>query len=171
MRRMFLAVVALAATALLLVFAVGALADGGHGRHGDDNGRGNGGRSLFESTIVPNLPTDPAIHGVSPAGAAWMIKRGEVRISSGGGFRVEVRGLVLQSTGANPIPSLTAVLFCGVDTTPAASSGPVPFSTAGNADVRTNVTLPAKCIAPVVLLEISPSAGQVRWIGASGLSG
>ena len=41
----------------------------------------------------------------------------------------------------------------------------------GNADVRTNVTLPAKCIAPVVLLEISPSAGQVRWIGASGLSG
>jgi hypothetical protein len=167
-RRILLALTTAAALALLMVFAVGALADGGHGKDGDHHGNANG-QELFESTIAPTAgSTDPTLHGVVAAGAPWVIKRGEVRISNDGGLRVEVKGLVLTSSGTNPIPALSAALFCGNDTVAAATTGPVPFSTAGNAEIRTNVALPARCLAPVVLLEIQPAAGVIRWVAASG---
>jgi hypothetical protein len=42
----------------------------------------------------------------------------------------------------------------------------VPLSPAGNAEIKTTITLPAKCLAPVVLL--NPAGGVTRYIGASG---
>ncbi len=171
MRRILLAMITFGALALLMVFAVGALADGGHGKHGDNQGRdgNNHGHALFESTIAPSVPADPPIHAVTAAGAAWVIGRGEVRISKGGAFRLEVKGLVLAGTGANPLPTISASLFCGADTTPTATTPSVPFSMpAGNAEIRATITLPAKCLAPVVLLH--PNGGVTKYIGASGFS-
>ena len=172
MRKFLLATATLGALAALMVFAVGALADDGHGK-GEANGsskHGNhNGHVLFKSTIAPSVPTDPVIHGVAAAGAAWVIDEGKVRISKGGGFELEVEGLVLTATGANPLTTLSASLFCGADTAPAATTASVPFSPAGDAEIETTVTLPAKCLAPVVLLH--PNGGVTRYIGASGFTG
>jgi len=172
MRRILLAMTTLGALALLMVFAVGALADGGHGKNGDSQGGNDGdnhGQALFKSTIAPSVPADPTIHGVTAAGAPWVIGRGELRISKGGGFRLEVKGLVIATTGTNPLTTISASLFCGADTTPTATTATVPFSPAGNAEIRTTITLPAKCLAPIVLLH--PNGGVTKYIGASGLSG
>jgi hypothetical protein len=43
----------------------------------------------------------------------------------------DVHGLVLSTTGANPVPDLAASLYCGG--TLLATTMPVPFSTTGNA--------------------------------------
>ena len=176
MRKTLLAIATLGALALLMVFAVGALADDGHGK-GDGNSSSkhdgdNRGHVLFESTLAPSVPTDPTIHGVAAAGAPWVIASGEVSISTGGGFKLEVRGLVIPTppqNGTNPVATLSASLFCGADTTPAATTVSVPFSPAGNAEIRATLTLPAKCLAPVVLLH--PNGGLTRYIGASGFAG
>jgi hypothetical protein len=170
MRTFLLAIATLGAVALLMVFAVGAFADDGHSS-GNGNGGDNHGHALFESRIAPSVPTDPAIHGVAAAGAPWVIARGEVRISKGGGLKVEVKGLVIPTppqNGTNPVATISASLFCGADTTPAATTASVPFSIAGNAEIRAKVALPAKCLAPVVLLH--PNGGLTRYIGASGFT-
>jgi hypothetical protein len=175
MRKILLSTATLGALALLMVFAVGALADDGHGK-GEGNRSsshdGNHGHALFESTLAPSVPTDPAIHGVAAAGAPWVIASGEVRISKGGGLKLEVKGLVIPTppqNGTNPVATISASLFCGADAAPTVTTPSVPFSSAGNAEIRTTVALPAKCLAPVVLLH--PNGGLSRYIGASGFAG
>jgi hypothetical protein len=169
MRRILLAITTLGALALLMVYAVGALADNGHGKN-DGKGKGeNHARTLFKSTIAPSVPTDPVIHGVPAAGAPWVIREGKVRISSSGEFKLEVEGLVIPTppqNGTNPLATISASLFCGADTTPTATTATVPFSPAGNAEIDTTITLPAKCLGPVVLLH--PNGAVARYIGASG---
>lgn len=165
MRKFLLASVALGALAVLMVFAVGALADDGHGKAGG-NGDNNRGRAVFESTIVPSVPTDPTIDGVKAAGAPWVIGEGDVTISGSGELKVEVQGLVLTASGANPLTVISASLFCGADTTSTATTATVPFSSTGDAEIEANVTLPAKCLAPVVLLH--PNGNVKAYIGASG---
>jgi hypothetical protein len=165
-RKFLLAIAALGAVAVLMVFAVAALADDGHGNGGDR------GKAVFESSIAPSVPTDPKIHNVAAAGAAWVIGEGEAKVTQDGRFKVEVEGLVLTATGTNPVTTISASLFCGGDTntTPTVTTATVPFSVpAGNAEMEADFTLPAKCLAPVVLLH--PRGGLGAYIGASGFQG
>ena len=165
MRKVLLAITALGGVSLLMVFAVGALADDGHGK-GGVNGDNHRGHAVFQSTIAPSVPTDPVIDGVKAAGAPWVIGEGKVTISGGGELKVEVEGLVIATTGVNPVTTLSASLFCGAATTPTATTATVPFNAAGDAEIEASVTLPAKCLAPVVLLH--PRGGLTAYIGASG---
>jgi hypothetical protein len=164
-RKFLLAIAALGAVALLMVFAVGAFADDGHG-NGGGNGDNNRGKAVFTSTIVPSVPTDATIDGVKAAGAPWVIGEGKVTISGSGELKVEVQGLVLTTTGANPLGTISASLFCDASTIPTATTATVPFSPAGDAEIEANVMLPAKCLAPVVLL--NPRGIATAYIGASG---
>lgn len=155
-----------------LIFAVPALADRGHGRRGDDSRGEHNGVTLLAAQVAPTVPTDPAVHGVTPGGAPWVIDRGSVRLRSDGRLRVEVEGLVIPTppqNGSNPVATLSASLFCGSDTTPAATTAAAPFSTAGDAEIEAQLALPAKCLAPVVLLH--PNGGLARYIAASGFGG
>jgi hypothetical protein len=111
---------------------------------------------VLRAVLAPSLPTDPAIFGVAPGGAPWRVAHGQARLGSSGRLTVDVHGLVLTTTGANPVPDLAASVYCGG--TLAATSTPVPFSTTGNARIRTKVSLPAFCPAPAVLL--NPATGS-----------
>jgi hypothetical protein len=157
---------------LALVFAVPALADHGRGKSGDDGKRGeHRGVTLLASQVAPTVPTDPVVHGVKPGGAPWVLDHGKVRLRSDGRLHVEVEGLVIPTApqnGTNPVPMLAASLFCGSDT-PAASTDAVPFSTSGDAEIEAKLALPAKCLAPVVLLRVNSAAGP--YIAASGFGG
>jgi hypothetical protein len=159
-RKFLLAIPALGVVALVMVFAVGALADDGHGK---DNNRG---KAVFESTIAPSVPADAVINGVKAAGAAWVIGEGKAKISGSGELKVEVQGLVLTATGTNPLTTISASLFCNSSTTPTGTSATVPFSPTGDAEIEADLTLPAKCLAPVVLLHPRGIVGA--YIGASG---
>ncbi len=136
------------------LFSVCAMAD--HG--GDNNGS-------FESSLVGSIP-NTTVGGIVSGGAPWTVSRGEAVVSGSGEIRVEVRGLLL-ATGAppnlvgtvGPVQMVAASLVCGGSGgTVAASSDGVPLSTAGNAKIEAKITVPATCMAPVVLVRIFESS-------------
>jgi hypothetical protein len=147
-----------------LVFALAASAD--HGRRGDDDHGGPG--KLFVTRLVGSVLADPAIHGVTRGGVPWDLKRGGATLGRSGRFKLRVRGLVVAGTD-NPdgVTSITASLFCAPDSSAAAFTvGPVPLSSDGDARIRQHVTVPARCLAPVVL--VHPNGNGARYIAASG---
>lgn len=101
------------------------------------------------ANLVPSVPGDPAIFGVSPGGLPWVISHGEA-VLDGGFLEVNVAGLVVPTIGTNPVPDLAASVYCNGML--AETTATVPFSPAGNARLHAKVTLPSFCPAPAVLL-------------------
>jgi hypothetical protein len=169
-RRAAVALLSTAALAGSATTAVTALGHGnGHkGRHDDRNHHG---RVLLDTPMAPSVPADPAIHGVAAGGAPWVLKRGEAMLKQNGTLKVKVRGLVIPVAPGNgtpgPVTTVSASLYCGADSTPAVGTTPAaPIDMQGNARMSGTVTLPAKCLAPIIL--VHPNGGAAAYIAASG---
>ena len=121
-----------------------------------------GGRKVFSSSMVGLATPGTVVAGVTGAGAPWAIEEGSATLTAGGRLHVEVEGLVLVSTGGNPIPQGRGVVSCGGVV--AAMSDPVDFSSTGDAEVNANVSLPSGCLAPVVFFT---NVGG-KWFAATG---
>jgi hypothetical protein len=141
---------ALVAAGVLTAGTAAAASHSGPLGHRDNRGE------VLSAALAPSVPTDPAIFGAAPGGAPWKLTHGQADLSSSGRILVDVRGLVLTSTGANPVPDLAASVYCAG--TLAATTAPVPFSTTGNARIRTTLSLPALCPVPAILL--NPATGS-----------
>jgi hypothetical protein len=173
-RRRAVAVLTMAALAGSGATAVTAAGhDGGKGaqrgdRHGDHRGK-----ALLETTVAPSVPTDPMLNGAAAGGAPWVIKRGEAVLTRKGELIVSVRGLVIPVAPANgtpgPVTTVFASLYCGGSSTATGSTASVPISTAGDAFMQGSVTVPAKCLAPTVL--VHPNGIATIYIAASGFGG
>ncbi|MCU1677771.1 MAG: hypothetical protein JWM93_2529 [Frankiales bacterium] len=156
-----------AALAASAAVAVPAFAHDG----GDNRGRGgHEGRDhnlLLRAAIVGSQLSDLPIAGSTRGGAPWVADDSTVRVTTDGHIVAHIRGLVIPSTttapSVNPVPALSASLVCSnvkVATTPT-----VPFSTAGDATIDTVIAVPARCLAPAVL--IHPNANVNVYIAAS----
>jgi hypothetical protein len=159
-KKSFLGMILVVAASSALVFSLQAGASGGH-----HEGHGK----LFRSGLVGNLLTDPPIHGVTRAGAEWVVKKGTATLGRNGKFNLRVKGLVLTSTGTTgTVTTITASLFCAPDSDTAAKfvAGPVPLEPDGDARIHQDVTVPSRCLAPVVL--VHPNGGATRYIAVSG---
>jgi hypothetical protein len=162
----FVAAVAALSTALV-VGALSALgSDHGHGK-------GQGGQLISES-LAPSMPppTDPAIHGVSPGGAPWVLKEGSVQLQ-GHRLDLRVRGLVIPGAPGNgtpgPVNTISASLYCGADsdTMAAETTGQVPIDRRGDARIRDNsFDVPSTCLSPVIL--VHPNGGLAAYIAVDG---
>jgi hypothetical protein len=153
-----------------LVFALAA--SGKPADHGDGKGKG---KSLFRSTLAPSVPADPKFHNVAAGGLPWQLDSGSVRIKRNGQLDLRVRGLVIPASAApqfngtpGPVTTVSASLFCGADTvtTPAASTAAVPISRAGDARIEAHLSLPASCLAPIVL--VNPNGSTGAYIAVTG---
>ncbi|HUR86349.1 MAG TPA: hypothetical protein VMY78_13490 [Solirubrobacteraceae bacterium] len=158
------ALLAAGLTAGSLSFAVAAVGHGGGGgRHGGE----------LRTSLVPSLPGDPAIHGVSPGGAPWVLDRSRVRLRAKGKdkvrLRVRVRGLVIPAPQGNNtaggVTTITASVFCGSSTAPAATTTAVPLSQAGNARLDQKLKISGACPGAVVL--VHPNGNLTRYIASS----
>ncbi len=150
-----------------VVFVAAAAAD-----HGGDRGRGehHGHRALLDQRLVGSILSDPPIHGVVRGGLPWQ-GGGEASLSRKGRFEATIRGLVIPTMGnPGPVTTITISLYCAPDSSPTAafSTDPVPLSSHGNARVRQHVTLPARCLAPVLL--VHPNGGATAYIAATGFT-
>jgi hypothetical protein len=156
-RLVLFAALALAA----LVLTVGASGKRGHGRGPDGK--------LFTARLAGSILSDPAIHTVTRGGVPWDLRRGSTSLSRKGAFELEVKGLVVAGTN-NPdgVTTISASLFCAPDSdaTPKFTVGPVPLSSRGNAEIEQTVTVPSRCLAPVVL--VHPNGNAARYIAAMG---
>jgi hypothetical protein len=155
--------VSLLSAAALAGSAITGFAASGH----ENNGR-HGGQTLFRSTVAPTVLSDPTIHGVARGGVPWQLDSGQVRLRHDGRLSVDVRGLVIPGNGTpGPVTTISAGLYCGADATSAvATTGTVPISREGDATISERVSLPAKCLAPIVL--VHPNGGAAAYIAASG---
>lgn len=138
---------------------------------------GGGGDAVFEfSRMVGNdvTGTRGTLRGQDAIGAPWRVDRGEARLNEEGELRVEVKGLVLQSTGLNPIAEFKAILSCLTDSEDALPTlVTVNLSTAlfpasrpeGDVEIREELDgIPSPCYAPIVF--VTNAAG--RWAAISG---
>ncbi|MFN0280340.1 MAG: hypothetical protein ACKVZ6_00040 [Kineosporiaceae bacterium] len=168
LRRVLAGATAVVALGVSAVLAVGPATAG-------DDGDGLLVRSGVEGSTP--LPTGGvAIFGVNPGGAPW-VADDDSRITVGrdGGLVAKVRGLVIPGrVPPNPVRFLSASLSC--NGAPGALTTPVAFSEAGDATIRATVAVPARCVAPVVLLHpanipaggTTPVAVPGVYIGATG---
>ena len=120
--------------------------------------------------------SDPRRMRRSPGGSrgrrAWQIDEAKSKLESNGDLDLEVKGLVLVSTGQNPLPSFKAIVSCLsidsngqavtvnqlTDAFPATMPG-------GDAEFNGSVSLPSPCIAPIVFVT---TAGTACWISVTG---
>jgi hypothetical protein len=183
-RAVYVVVMVAAVSAVLMALTVNALGargsgggggndkgggnDQGHNGNGQGNGQGNGkgnGNTLLRSTLAPSVPGDPTFHGVNPGGAPWVLQRGEVRLKRNGQFRLRLQGLVIPNPpGDNtpgPVTTVNASLYCGADsdTAAVATTGQVPISRQGDANINTTISVPATCLAPLILVHPNGIAG------------
>jgi len=142
------------AVTLLAVLALGSVANAAASN-----------RKVFDSSMAPIPAGAPTLFGVLGGGVAWVIDEGRATLTSGGRLHVEVEGLVLQSSGVNPVHTGRAIVTCaGVV---AASTDAVPFSGTGDAEVDATVSLPSPCFGPAVLFAGITANGD-RWFAATG---
>ena len=130
----------------------------------------SGGQKLIDSPMA-GIPTGGlVIDGVAGGGAPWVIDEGHAQLRADGRLQIEVQGLVLApgtgaNAGRNPIPTGVGIVTCAGQA-PIVTDA-VPFSTAGDAQVETRVTLPATCLAPTVFFAGVTGAGP-RWFAVNG---
>ena len=123
--------------------------------------------NLLASRLTPSVPTDPSLHGVTAGSAPWVLKASRFQLLSNGALTAAVRGLIIPELGTpRPVTSIDASVYCGNETTAAATTGTVPLSDKGDAVIATKVTLPKSCLAPIVL--INPLGISAIYIAASG---
>jgi hypothetical protein len=144
------------------------------------------GKTLFEFNTLVGVSgafvgSSMPLRDVAGGGFPWVISEGSAKLTSGGGLKVEVQGLVIDPdnataqakgiAGTNPLPFFFATVSClGSDGSVVnINSTPVPASSLGNAEIEQNVALPTTCFAPIVLVRGSATGSAVGpWFAASG---
>lgn len=121
-----------------------------------------GAKTIFASSMV-GLPTGSLVlDGLTGGGVPWAINAGRAILTEDGRLSVSVQGLVVASSGVNPVTSGRAVVVCaGV---PVAFTDTVPFSGTGNAQVTTTVSLPETCLDLAVFFTNASN----RWFAVTG---
>ncbi|MCL4559247.1 MAG: hypothetical protein M1281_01365 [Chloroflexi bacterium] len=116
------------------------------------------------------------IRGINGGGFPWLISSGKGELNVNGKLEIQVKGLVLATTGSNPIPEFKAIVSCrSIDASGNASivnvsTGLFPATTGpaslggGDANIEATVSLPHPCIAPIVFVT-SPTGA---WFAATG---
>ena len=135
---------------------------------------GDGRTVLKFETMAPVVPpyTGPtnAIRGVNGGGVPWKLASAEGKLRADGRLSIEVEGLVLVSTGANPSPTFRGVVSClssdatGTPTTVNVSTDAVPATSTGDAEIDARVALPSPCFAPIVFV----TSGGGNWFAVTG---
>lgn len=145
----------------------------------DNGNRGQDGRTIFEfdrlTTVVsPFTGTANPIRGIAGGGTPWQIASAHAELKSNGEIEVNVRGLTLVSSGANPVANFAVILSCqsrdaaGAPTVVNLVAGTTPATTTGDAHFEGTVTPPSPCIAPIVFVAAPAAANAARWLAISG---
>jgi hypothetical protein len=113
------------------------------------------------------------LRNINGGGVAWTIADASGELRANGHLEISVQGLVLASTGSNPIANFRGLVSCvrsdgtfaniQTDLFPA-TMGPASAG-GGNAEIVADITLPQPCIAPIIFV----TSGGGNWFAATGL--
>ena len=139
-----------------------------------DDGERHG--KLVRSDMVACIHDGTVLGGVNQCGKIWKLAKGEASLSANGHLKVKVKGLILNdpSTGVfngtpDGVTGLVAAVICGGSGgTIAAQTAGVPLSQAGDAKISASMTLPARCVAPVIVVREIFDGAEGGWLAATG---
>ena len=123
------------------------------------------------AVVRPFTGAQNPIRGVNGGGVPWQIARGEGELRADGRLKVEVRGLVIVSTGVNPVATFRATVSCmsvgesGQAVTVNRTTDPFPATAQGDANIEATVDLPTPCFAPIVFVV---NGGTGAWFAVTG---
>ena len=120
--------------------------------------------TLLKAPLQGSILSDPPLFGASRGGAPWQISTGEAKIGLDGTVKVEFTGLLIPNVGVGAVHTVTATVAC--NGLRVATTAPVPLSAEGNAEIKEQVNLPDRCLAPAVL--INPNGNANVYIAATG---
>ena len=127
---------------------------------------------VMTPVVAPFTGTAHPIRGVNGGGVPWQIDRGRGDLSSDGRLKIRVEGLVLVSTGQNPVPMFRGVVNCLTIEQPDVgvnlATAPVPASMDGDATIKATVDLPDPCVAPIVFVTSGTGLPPGSWFAATG---
>ncbi len=158
-KKAFVAAVLVAAA----VFVTAAAADH-HGGRSHEHGK------LLRANLVGSILSDPPIHARARGGVPWE-GSGTASLDRRGRFEFRIRNLVIAGTGsAGPVTTIKVSLFCAPDSNLVAAftTDSEPLSEDGDAEFKQHVTVPARCLAPVLL--VHPNGNTNAYIAASGFT-
>ncbi len=165
-----------------VVLVVAAIADDGGRSHNNGDNNNNHGGAQFQSGMVGSVP-GATIGGVQSGGLPWVVKDGEASLSGSGQLQVQVSGLLIANEPGvpvgvigtvDPVQMVAVSVVCGGSGgSVVASTDGVTLSSRGDAEIDAQITLPATCMAPVVLVRIfNPIGSQVGpFIAVNGING
>lgn len=158
---------------LLGVLAVGAVVvQSAPARDGGSSGKDVLEFDVMTPVVAPFTGTTHPIRGVNGGGVPWQIDRGRGDLSSDGRLKIRVEGLVLVSSGQNPVPMFRGVVNCLTTASPDVgvnlATAPVPASPDGDATIKATVALPDPCVAPIVFVTSGTGAPPGSWFAATG---
>jgi hypothetical protein len=142
---------------------------------------GSGGKDIVDFDTMapvdgPFVGPSTPIRGLAGGGLPWQLDRARGELRSDGRLEVRVEGLVLARKdpvpanlqGTNPIPQFRAAVSCLTTAQPVTGetvfTDPFPASPQGDARVKTEVSLPDPCFAPIVFVT-SPTN---QWFAVTG---
>jgi hypothetical protein len=116
--------------------------------------------------VGPNNP----IRNIGGGGQPWRVDEAKGELRRDGRLEIEVRGLVLVSTGANPAATFRGVVSCqiidgsGAPAVLNVSTAEFPATATGDSKIEARVDLPTHCFAPIIF--VTNAAG--RWFSVTG---
>ena len=118
--------------------------------------------------VAPFTGAAHPIRGVNGGGVPWQIDRGRGELSSDGRLKIRVEGVVLVSSGQNPVPMFRGVVNWLTTEPPDVgenlATAPVPASSDGDATIKATLDLPDPCVAPIVF--VTSGTGPPRATGS-----
>jgi hypothetical protein len=117
--------------------------------------------------------TGPAhpIRGIGGGGVPWALTAAEGELDNSGRLELSVVGLVIASTGVNPVGTFVAAVNClttaSPDTGVTLLTVPQSVGPNGNAEFEAQLNLPSPCVAPIVFVGI-PAGQSLRWFATTG---
>lgn len=165
MRRAFVLLLGLLAVGVVVVQTTAAKDEGSPGKDVLEF-------DVMTPVVAPFTGAAQPIHGVNGGGVPWQIDRGRGDLSSDGRLKIKVEGLVLVSSGQNPVQMFRGVVNCLTPASPDVgvnlATAPVPASTDGDATIKATVDLPDPCVAPIVFVTSGTGAAPGSWFAATG---
>jgi hypothetical protein len=165
MRRAFVLLLGLLAVGVVVVQTTAAQDRGSPGKDVLDF-------DVMTPVVAPFTGAAHPIRGVNGGGVPWQIDRGRGNLSSDGRLKIKVEGLVLVSSGQNPVAMFRGVVNCLTPASPDVgvnlATAPVPASSDGDATIKATVDLPDPCVAPIVFVTSGTGAPPGSWFAATG---
>ena len=126
--------------------------------------------STMAGVIAPYTGPTNAIRGVPGGGLPWELSEAKVVLAADGRLEIKVEGLVLVSTGANPVATFRGVVSCqsidaGAPVVRNVMTDPVPATMTGDAKIQATLDLPEPCFAPIVFV----TSGGGSWFAVTGV--